>query len=141
MRTLSTDLPSPGQHRPRNVDNTPGALACVCRGTSQDRTVRWGGLPSPVVNSLQAPALLASHTTVAQRLWVQSLPTLPGDGRPLHQRYAVSLACTGRMPDHVPVRWTLHQQRLGTAHGPIERGAHLLAFSYPLCERKSDAVV
>ena len=141
MHTLSTDLPSPGQ-RPRNVGTTPGALACVCRGTSRDRAVRWGGvLPSPVVNNLRDPASLASHTTVAQRLRVQSPLTFRGDGRPLHQSNAVSLACTHRMPDYMSVRCALHQQRLGTAQVPLERRAYLLAFSYPLSERKSDAVV
>jgi hypothetical protein len=142
MRTLFTDLPSPGQPGPRHVDTTPGSLACVCRDPSRDRAIRWGGvLPSPVVDNLRAPAPLASRTTVAQRLRVQSPPTLPGDGRPLHQRPAVSLAWTHRMPDHVPMCCALHQQRLGTAHVPLERGARLLVFSSPLSERKSDAVV
>jgi hypothetical protein len=142
MRTLCTDLPPPGQPGPRHVDTTPESLACVCRDPSRDRAKRWGGvLPSPVVNNLRVPTPLASHTTVVQRLPVQSLPTFRGDGRPLHQRHAVSLACTHRMPNHVSVRCALHQQRLGTAHVPLERGAHLLAFAYPLSERKSDAVV
>ena len=142
MRTLSTDLPSPGQPGPRHVDTTPESLACVCRDPSRDRAICWGGvLPSPVVDNLRVPAPLASHTTVAHRLRVQSLPTFRGDGRPLHQRHAVSLACPHRMPDYVSVRCALHQQRLGTAQVPLERRAYLLAFSSPLSERKSDAVV
>jgi len=142
MRTLSTDLPSPGQPGPRHVDTTPGSLACVCRDPSRDRAIRWGGvLPSPVANRLRAPAPLVSHTTGAQRLRVQSPPTFLGDRRPLHQRHTVSLAWTHRMPDHVSVRCALHQQRLGTASVPLERRAYLLAFASPLSERKSDAVV
>ncbi len=142
MPTFSTDPPSPGQHGLRNVDTTPGSLACVCRGLSRDRAVPWGDvLPSPVANRLRAPAPLVSHTTGAQRLRVQSPPTFLGDRRPLHQRHTVSLAWTHRMPDHVSVRCALHQQRLGTASVPLERRAYLLAFAYPLSERKSDAVV
>jgi hypothetical protein len=142
MRTFSTDLPSPGQPGPRQVDLTPGSFACVCYGTSRNRAIRWGGvLPSPVVNSLRVPAALACHITVAQRLRVQPPPTFPYDGCPLHQRHAVALDCTHRMPDYVSVCCALHQQRLSTAQVPLEQRAYLLAFSYPLSERKSDAAV
>jgi hypothetical protein len=142
MRILSTDLPSPEQPGPRNIDTIPGSLACVCSSRSRDRAIRLGDvLPLPVVNSLRVPAALACHITVAQRLQVQSPPTFLDDGRPLHQRHAVALACTHRMPDYVSVCCALHQQRLSTAPVPLEQRAYLLAFSYPLSERKSDAVV
>jgi hypothetical protein len=141
MRTFSTDLPAPDQSGPRHTDTIPGPLVCVCRGISWDRAVRWGGLPLPVVHSLREPVSLASYTTVAQRLRVQSLPTLPDDGRPLRQRHAVSLAWIQRLPDHVSMRCALPQQRWGTAQVPLEQGVHLLASASPLSERKSDAVV
>ena len=142
MRTVSTDLPAPEQSGLRHTDTIPGPRVCVCRGVSWDRAVRWVvGLPLPVANSLGDPVSLASYTTVAQRLRGQALPTLPDDGRPLRQRHAVSLAWTHCMPDHVSMRCALPQQRWGTAQVPLEWGVHLLAFSSPLSERKSDAVV
>jgi hypothetical protein len=141
MCTFSTTLPAPEQSGPRHTDIIPGPLVCVCHGVSWDRAVCWGGLPWPVVNSLRDPVSLASYTTVAQRPRVQALPTLPDDGRPLRQRHAVSLAWTHCMPDHVSMRYALPQQRWDTAQVPLEWGVHLLAFSSPLSERKSDAVV
>ena len=141
MRTFSTGLPAPEQSGLRHTDTIPGPRVCVCRGVSWDRAVCWGGLPLSVVHSLRDPVSLASSTTVAQRLRAQALPTFPDDGRPLRQRHAVSLAWTHRMPGHVSMRCALPQQRWGTAHVPFERGVHLLAFSSPPSERKSDAVV
>jgi hypothetical protein len=141
MRTFSTDLPALEQSGPRHTDTIPGPLVCVCRGVSWDRAVCWVGLPLPVVNSLRVLVSLASYPTVAPRLRVQALPTLPDAGRPLRPRHAVSLAWPHCMPDHMSIRCALPQQRWGTAQVPLERGVHLLAFASPLSERKSDAVV
>src|SRR5438093_5952436 len=103
MRTLSTDPLPPGS-MDRGILTQPLGPSRVSAVAHHGTEPYAGGvLPSPVVNSLRASAPLASRTTVAQRLRVQSPPTLPGDGRPLHQRHAVSLAWTHRMPGHVPM--------------------------------------
>jgi hypothetical protein len=144
IRTLSTDIVSPGHHVPRGDDETSGSLVRVSRGISRDRPVRWDA-SFPRLWATTFALLRPWHPKPHQHspCWFprrNSRSTAMGP-RCIRGTHVVSLACTRRLHDHVPARCALRRQRLDTAQVPRERAAHLMYFPYPLAQRQSDAVI